>query len=117
MNKRVIIIVFLAIFSVSLFAGNETKSSAPETAATASLTLSVKDKITGEPLAGVLITIQETGTKAYTDLEGFCNFQNIPAGKYNISTSYVSYSETVLKEIKVANGLCENIDIQLSPSR
>ena len=118
MKKGIATLILLAtVYSVSLLAGNETKNSGPESAASSTLSMVVKDKLTGEPLAGVLITIGEIGAKAYTNLDGTCQMYNIPAGKYNISTSYVSYNEKILKEIKVSAGEPASIEIDLTPAR
>jgi len=117
MKTCIAILIFLASCTISLFAGNDIKSNVPESASASSISLTVKDKVTGESLTGVLITISETGTKAYTDLEGTCRIQDLPAGKYKIFASYVSYNETILEEVKVAAGNTENITIELLPSR
>lgn len=117
MKIRIVILIILSFWSISLFAGNDSKGTSPESASSSSISLSVKDKLTGESLTGVLITISETGTKTYTDLEGNCSIQNIPAGKYKILASYVSYKETILEEVNILAGNTENIIIELSPSR
>lgn len=117
MKARIAILILFATCSISLFAGNDVKNTSPESASLSTISLSVKDKLTGESLTGVLITISETGTKAYTDLEGICRIQDVPAGKYKIYASYVSYNETILEEVKVSAGNTQNITIELSPTR
>jgi len=58
----------------------------------------VTDRLTGENLAGVKITIQNTDVVSYTDFDGNFNLQ-IPAGaEGTVLVSYISY-ETLKIEL------------------
>ena len=56
-----------------------------------SLSGQVVDNGTGETLAGVLVKIDESGKKIYTDFEGKFEIPDLLPGRYSISTSLISY--------------------------
>ncbi len=62
----------------------------------------VKDKQTGEPLAGVNVVLQNTMLGATTDIDGYYVILNVPVGTYNIEASYVGYKKVVVQNIRVS---------------
>lgn len=57
----------------------------------------VFDNGTGEALAGVLVRINESGKRIYTDLEGKFIIPEVMAGKYSLSASLISYESKELR--------------------
>jgi len=58
---------------------------------TVSLSGLIKDLTTGEALAGVKVTVDETSDFVYTDFDGNFSFDNLLPGSYQITASYISY--------------------------
>jgi hypothetical protein len=54
------------------------------------LAVTVSDSITADPLEGVEVTLD--GQIAYTDATGFCLFEDIIPGNYNISLNKDGYT-------------------------
>ena len=106
--KKMKIYLFAALFMVSLttMAANDGKdkknSSAP--VATATITGQVLDHESGEPLTGVLVKINGTDLKTYTDFDGHFSFEKIQPGSYMIVTKFISYQVHVDNEILVEKG-------------
>ncbi len=64
----------------------------------------VTDSQNGESLAGVKITIDGTNLVTYTDFDGNFEFKNMNnAENYSLTTAYISYKESKLKDIKIDN--------------
>lgn len=62
------------------------------------LSIAVKDRITGEPLAGVTIRIHKLNTAARTDEKGMALLNNVPVGTILVQfshTGYVQWTDTV----------------------
>lgn len=93
--KKSITLVFCLLFAVGVFA-SETDSNnkgLEKPMATTSLKGKVLDKITGEPLTGVKISINNTNEFVYTDFDGNFEFKNMLPGKVELKASYISYKE------------------------
>ena len=105
--KITTLIVAVLISSITLFAVNE---KAP-VAATTTIKGQVIDKITGEALAGVKISLVETETIVYTDLEGNFEIINVKAGTHNITTNLISYNTLSIKV--ECTGDSNDIEIEL----
>jgi len=114
MKKGLSLILLITVFC-TCFAGNNPKPVTTESSGIAIVSGIVTDKITGEPLPGVLVTIRNVGMKVYTDLDGKFELHTLPAGSYSFSASYVSYTESPVKEIRLSAGQLTQISIQLSP--
>ncbi|RZL96913.1 MAG: TonB-dependent receptor [Pedobacter sp.] len=65
-----------------------------------------------KPLAGVTVKLIEKEVSVSTDIEGSFSFQNIEAGAYNISASYVGYETKQQKFNLKNNGQSLNIVMQ-----
>lgn len=91
MKKFILALTFIAITGFS-FAITGTPDETPNVI---SLKGVIVDELTGEPLSGVKVVLQGSGTFAYTDLDG--NF-TIQASKNDVLTleiSYISYKSKV----------------------
>jgi uncharacterized membrane protein len=100
-------ILFLANFVV--FATNDAPVSA-----NANLQGKVIDKQTGESLAGVVITVNGTNVKVYSDLDGNYSIKGLKPGKYTVIVNYISYRKDS-REIEVKDNESKNINILLEP--
>ncbi|HRY99360.1 MAG TPA: carboxypeptidase-like regulatory domain-containing protein [Bacteroidales bacterium] len=110
--KSISILLFSFVFSLSLMAGaNPTGTSAP--AGTAALNGYVLDRLSGEALGGVEITIEGTDQHFYTDFDGKFEIQGLAPGSYNLIVSYISYEKSLLESIPVKAGDENSLDIRL----
>lgn len=74
---------------------------------------SVLDEHTGESLAGVKITIIESGKSTYTDFNGNYNFDNVKPGTYSISVSYVAYNKITVSNVELNPNNTTVLDFRL----
>lgn len=72
-------------------------------AQTGSLTGTVTDAKTGEPLVGANVFIPELSKGAPTDIDGNYTITDIPVGTYDIRISYIGYSE-VTRSVEINEG-------------
>jgi len=78
-------------------------------AATTTISGQVVDKLTGEALAGVKISLNESETVVYSDLDGNFEIKNVKVGKNSIKTNLISYDmssiniecTTVAKDVEI----------------
>lgn len=68
-----------------------------------SLTGSITDDETDEPLVGVSLFIDELGLGTSSDTEGEFEIQNIPEGTYELSLDYIGY-ESATHQITIESG-------------
>jgi len=71
------------------------------------------DEGTGEPLLFANIVIQGTTEGVSTDLEGKYQIE-LDAGTYNLEASYTGYQTKTIQEVEVKNGKITYLDIALS---
>ncbi len=81
-----------------------------------SLSGQVIDNGTGEALAGVLVKIDESGKKIYTDFEGKFEISGLFPGSYSISTSLISYESGEIN-LDLNGDEQEPLKIKLSQAR
>ncbi len=74
----------------------------------------VIDSKTGEPLIGVNVLIIGTKLGAATDMEGQYFILNIPPGVYELKTSLVGYSSTLIKNVRVSVDQTTKVDFSLT---
>lgn len=72
----------------------------------------VTDK-SGEPLAGALVKILNTGISALADADGIYKLQKVNPGKYTIQIFSIGM-KAFQKEIEIGNGQVVELDFQLS---
>ncbi|RKE03054.1 carboxypeptidase-like regulatory domain-containing protein [Marinifilum flexuosum] len=62
----------------------------------------VLDNETGEALVGVAIRFEGSKETVYTDFDGNFKIDNVVPGKYNVLSSYISYTDNKMKEVNVS---------------
>ena len=106
-------ICFITLISFQLLAeGGITNASAQ----TATLSGHVKDLNTGESLAGVVVIMEGTDIKTYTDFDGNFIIKNLKPGTYNVVASFISYKKSLVENIDVKAGNTEDVEIHLHSS-
>jgi len=78
---------------------------------------SVIDSQTGEPLAGVTVTLGDSGEETITDFEGSFEFKGVEPGTTPVSISYISYRESGLSRIKIREDKTTELRIKLHQDR
>lgn len=73
---------------------------------------SVADSVSGEEIYGVNLYIIELSKGDATDINGQFQINNVPAGNYKISISYLGYT-TKLVDVSVVNGQETELNIEL----
>lgn len=82
-------------------------------AQTGSITGTVIDRDTGDPLFGVNILVRGTSFGAVTDFEGEYTIRNIRPGEYNVEYRYVGYERTLITGIRVEENEATEINVEL----
>ncbi|HMA61477.1 MAG TPA: TonB-dependent receptor [bacterium] len=98
-------ILFIAIFTTSLFAANYGK-----------ITGEIVDKDTGQPIVGVNITVQGTSQGAASDEDGKYIIIQVPPGTYTLEASMIGYTKMVITDVKVYSNRISYVNFQLSQS-
>jgi len=95
--KKLTTLVLSLLFVVAAFATEtENEKNSPEsTMISTKIYGKVLDKLTGETLAGVKISLNDSESYVYTDFDGNFELTNVKPGKIEISASYISYKEKV----------------------
>ena len=117
MKKYVILVIVIALGSLVSVASNSKEGTgvakeAP--AAKAIMTGTVLDAETGEALVGAVIEIENTDTKAYTDLEGRFTIENMQQGEYSVKVNYISYKEALISKLSLDTH-ANSVEIKLNP--
>ncbi len=69
----------------------------------------------GTPLAGVTITIDETGATATTNATGYFEFPEVEPDTYNLSAELEGYETVMEHDVTVEAGVETQLDFQLAP--
>jgi len=77
---------------------------------------SVKDKTTGEALAGATVFIIGTYLGAYTDDAGNFEIKEVKPGDYSVRITYLGYVEKVYNGITISEGETEILDVGMTSS-
>ena len=91
---------FIVFFSIALLCGYQAFGQY-------TISGSVLDMDTQEPLVGAAAVLKGTTTGSSTGVDGSFKIEGVPSGKYTVVISFVGY-ESIGKEVTVAN---ENIDL------
>ncbi len=102
---RIIGKLFPLLFSFSTLVGQ---------AGTGRINGYLHDTATGEPLMYANVILKNTGIGAASDVAGYFNIIDIPAGKYTLTVSMIGYEKTE-KEVFVLSGLEERHDFNVNP--
>jgi hypothetical protein len=101
---KVILTVFVLLFSGHLYSQKGT------------IRGTIFDESLGEPMIGVTVFAEGTTFGVISDLDGKFNL-TLPAGKYNLKFSFVSFETLTINDVTVADGGTLLLgDIQLKPS-
>ena len=92
LNKIIVVVLMLLLIPCLVFASDGT---------TGKLSGRVFDKTSGEPLPGVNVIIEGTTLGASSDMNGNYFINNIPAGTYTISASYIGYEKIQVENLKI----------------
>jgi len=113
MKKLAILFVSILVFSVSFAkATNDDNGSVKSAVMTTSVSGKVLDKITGEALAGVKISIEGTEKSVYTDFDGHFEIGGIREGKLEIKAQYISYKQKV-ETVDVTLARSNTLDVKI----
>lgn len=74
---------------------------------------SVLDAKNNEPLIGVVITLNEIQEKTVTDYEGNFILENIPTGKYTLTSSYYAYKSDTIQSLEVGSNDTTSVIVML----
>lgn len=105
--------MFLMVLSATL---SNAENNPGETPKKATVTGKVIDKVTGESLAGVLVTIKGSDIKVYSDLDGNFTFNSIEPGSYTLEVNYISYSANEVQNISCSAGKNLPVSIEIKPN-
>jgi hypothetical protein len=61
----------------------------------------VIEELTGEPVPGATIYIQETDQEVFTDFDGNFTINDFTPGTYNLEVSFVSFEKEELTELRI----------------
>lgn len=106
------VVTLAPMFSSTAYCLHENNSGIHSTQK-ASISGKVADKQTGENLAGVLLSIKDTGIKVYTDFDGNFSFENIEPGTYTIEVNYISYSVDETQKVICSAGVDTRLNIEI----
>ncbi|HAF27992.1 MAG TPA: TonB-dependent receptor [Bacteroidales bacterium] len=113
MKKIAILFVSIFVFSISFAnAANDENGTAESSMATTSVSGKVLDKITGEALAGVKVSIQGTEKSVYTDFDGNFEIDGVRPGNRELTASYISYKEKT-ENFSVDLSKAINVDVMI----
>lgn len=80
------------------------------------LTGTVRDAKTNEPLTSVNVSLPGTYLGAATDAEGAFRIENVPGGAYEVKVSCLGYTEQILAGINVPDTGEKKLEITLQPT-
>ena len=111
----IVIVGLILTINSTVFASGDNMPAAAS--AKASISGKVVDIKTGEPLAGVAVSVEGTDVKTYSDLDGTFNINSIDPGNYNLILSLISYKNSLVENLKVKPSAKEFVDIKLDVIR
>jgi hypothetical protein len=100
-------------FSITLMAGQGPTNANAAAAPSAELSGMVIDKLSGEALGGVEISIDGTDQQYYTDFDGKFEIKDLKPGMYNLIISYISYEKSLIEKIEVSPDKKGELNIRL----
>ncbi len=110
------------IFAISLFLMMSSatlcvaENNPGETPKKATVSGKVIDQLTGESLAGVLVSIKGLDMKVYSDLDGNFTFNSLTPGNYTLEVKYISYSANEVQNISCTAGKNLPVSIEIKPN-
>ncbi|UCC80013.1 MAG: TonB-dependent receptor [Candidatus Zixiibacteriota bacterium] len=98
------VIAAFIFFSGILYAQSEVKISGK-----------VIDSVSGAPISGVTVTIEDYGKTSISDFDGSFRFNDIPSGEYSLSAGRIGYKPSEKIEISVESYSTTSLVIELTP--
>lgn len=74
----------------------------------------VTDKNSKEALIGATILLKELNIGGVTNVDGFYTINNIPAGSYDVTVSYIGYQSLTVKGVSIKSDLKTKLDLPLN---
>lgn len=96
---HLLVAAFLLCFSQFTYAQNATLSG------------TITDADTKEPLFGVNVILTGTSFGTSSDFDGTFTINNIPAGEYNVQFTYIGYEKNLFTAIKFSEGEKKKLDV------
>lgn len=81
-----------------------------------SITGTVVDEVSGEPLVGATVQVQDSENGTSTDSGGRYELKTIRAGRATIQVSYIGYQTMTINDVWVKSGQITILDIELKRS-
>ncbi|MBV6639785.1 MAG: carboxypeptidase-like regulatory domain-containing protein, partial [Cyclobacteriaceae bacterium] len=79
------------------------------------LTGTIKDAISGEPLAGANVILDDSVAFAVTNPSGEYFFETVAPGRHTLTVSFIGYKRGVIHDVWIRNGKTITEDIELAP--
>ena len=99
------IVLLLSVFTGTIYAGD-----------TGKITGTVRDRDTGDPIAGVNVVIEGTSLGAMTDLDGYFTIINVKPGKCSVQATFVGYVPLIQKDVVVSIDINTQLNFDLEPT-
>lgn len=72
------------------------------------------EESSAEPLIGATILVKETGNGTATDFDGKYQITDIPAGTYTLELSYIGYNTVTVEEVEIKDNEVTYLDYSLN---
>jgi hypothetical protein len=89
-----VFVLFIALCIGISFSYAENDENTDNSATTTNMTGKVVDKITGETLAGVMVSLDGTDKYVFSDFDGNFTFENLKPAEYDLTLSLISYEKS-----------------------
>lgn len=88
----------------------------PRSAGTGSVSGTVRDESSGEPLFGVNVILLGTTRGATTDPDGMFRILGVPEGRYDVRATAIGYEMTELNDVAVTADNTTGVEFRVRPS-
>ncbi len=78
------------------------------------ITGTVRDAISGDPLAGAIVIVEGTSLGAAADADGYFLVVRVPSGAYSVSASYLGYRKMIQQNVRVLTDLTTELSFSLN---
>lgn len=113
-NKSIFLMVFICIvLSITNVYSSSVSSSTNDASTLGNITGHVNDKITGDILPSVIITIVNTKFKSSSNFQGKYFILGIPVGIYTLRATSVGYKTVTVNNVQVSAGQNTHFDFEL----
>ena len=109
--KKIAIVLVLGILAFNSYA-SDLKVKSKVVVTNSSISGTISDKLTGEPLAGVEVKLMDSEVKIYTDFDGKFELKDVKPGAHAILVNYISYQD-IVEDIHTESGSTTNVMVKL----